>query len=229
MSDYLTRLVEGARGAPPQLQPLIASIHAPGGRMLVQTNEYGAANADEVEEPAALIGPTTAIMQRLPGADGVPSQPRMSRADPQPLPDQSAPTSVPPTRTDDRSVVPVLSSVAAGAVGPVPNVLVKRTLTQLIPPRDRLLSRRSEVSRGNRSTPTTARPQVSGRRTTASEETRFDQPKQTSPTIRVTIGRVDVRAIMSPPSPAPAQTQRTEPRHLSLEDYLRGRRNGDVQ
>jgi len=44
------------------------------------------------------------------------------------------------------------------------------------------------------------------------------------PTIHVTIGRVDVRAVMTPVAPSPRPTASVEA--LSLEDYLRGRTRG---
>ena len=44
------------------------------------------------------------------------------------------------------------------------------------------------------------------------------------PTIHVTIGRVDVRAVMTPAAPSPRPTASVET--LSLEDYLRGRSGG---
>lgn len=59
----------------------------------------------------------------------------------------------------------------------------------------------------------------------ASEVARREMPEQ-APIIRVTIGRIDVRAITSP---APQESRRAAPRpapQLSLEDYLRQRSGG---
>lgn len=47
----------------------------------------------------------------------------------------------------------------------------------------------------------------------------------TTPTIKITIGRVDVRAVM-PPSPAPRPTPARSGPSLSLEDYLKQREGG---
>lgn len=59
----------------------------------------------------------------------------------------------------------------------------------------------------------------------AREEIAFPEPSFPSSTIRVTIGRVEVRAIM-PPSP-PTRTKPTRPGPtLSLEDYLKQRNKG---
>jgi hypothetical protein len=50
----------------------------------------------------------------------------------------------------------------------------------------------------------------------------LDEPSQTGkPTIRVTIGRIDVRAVMQPPA-RPKHTPPPHPASQSLEDYLRG-------
>jgi hypothetical protein len=49
-------------------------------------------------------------------------------------------------------------------------------------------------------------------------------PPAAPPTIRVTIGRVEVRAML-PPTPPARQTSRTAP-SLSLDEYLRARRGG---
>jgi len=45
------------------------------------------------------------------------------------------------------------------------------------------------------------------------------------PTIKVNIGRIDVRAVTTPPAPAPRQRKKTQP-SLSLDDYLKQRAGG---
>ncbi|HKG14824.1 MAG TPA: hypothetical protein VKB12_15970 [Pyrinomonadaceae bacterium] len=50
---------------------------------------------------------------------------------------------------------------------------------------------------------------------------------EVTPTINVTIGRVEVRATQGPP-PAPRRAETAAPR-MSLDDYLRRRRNGEVR
>lgn len=50
---------------------------------------------------------------------------------------------------------------------------------------------------------------------------------QVAPTINVTIGRVEVRATQAP-APAPRRAETAAPR-MSLDDYLRRRRNGEVR
>jgi hypothetical protein len=66
------------------------------------------------------------------------------------------------------------------------------------------------------------RPPVPPPRTVRAER---DTPEaRGGPTIHVTIGRVDVRAVMTPVAPSPRPTASAET--LSLEDYLRGRSGG---
>ncbi|HWS54785.1 MAG TPA: hypothetical protein VN228_11690, partial [Pyrinomonadaceae bacterium] len=49
-------------------------------------------------------------------------------------------------------------------------------------------------------------------------------PAQAAPTVNVTIGRVEVRAVPAPP--APAARRAASPPHMSLEEYLRRRAGG---
>jgi hypothetical protein len=59
------------------------------------------------------------------------------------------------------------------------------------------------------------------------QEPRVDAPEATAPTIRVAIGRIEVRAITPPPSPLAQQTAPARPAPtLSLDDYLK-QRNGE--
>jgi hypothetical protein len=46
------------------------------------------------------------------------------------------------------------------------------------------------------------------------------------PVIRVTIGRIEVRAVMAPAAPAPLPSRKTPTGTLSLEEYLKQRSEG---
>jgi hypothetical protein len=52
------------------------------------------------------------------------------------------------------------------------------------------------------------------------------RPGPEAPSIRVTIGRIEVRAEFVTPAPAPAPARPLRPSSLSLDDYLRQRREG---
>ena len=56
-----------------------------------------------------------------------------------------------------------------------------------------------------------------------SHESKITQAQQ--PTIKVTIGRIEVRAVTTPPAQAPRQRQKTQA-SLSLDDYLKQRSGG---
>jgi len=59
-----------------------------------------------------------------------------------------------------------------------------------------------------------------------SESRRMEQESpSSSPTVRVTIGRIEVRAVMAPAPPSPQRSLPAAPR-LSLEDYLKQRDGG---
>jgi hypothetical protein len=76
-------------------------------------------------------------------------------------------------------------------------------------------------------TPGTIRPQLNGHVERDPWEPRMAAPEPPAPTIRVAIGRIEVRAITPPPTP-PARQRATPARPgpaLSLDDYLK-RRNG---
>jgi len=60
----------------------------------------------------------------------------------------------------------------------------------------------------------------------SSYSTRENAFSRTEPTIRVTIGRIEVRAV-SPPAPPPRQTKQPAPK-MSLDDYLRSRNGGTL-
>ena len=60
----------------------------------------------------------------------------------------------------------------------------------------------------------------------SSYSTRENAFSRTEPTIRVTIGRIEVRAV-SPPEPPPRRTKQPAPK-MSLDDYLRSRNGGTL-
>jgi hypothetical protein len=70
--------------------------------------------------------------------------------------------------------------------------------------------------------PRRVRPQLDGHRERGSEEPHAAPPESPAPTIRVAIGRIEVRAITPPPMPPAQRTAPTRPGPaLSLDDYLK--------
>jgi hypothetical protein len=56
--------------------------------------------------------------------------------------------------------------------------------------------------------------------------TPVDAPSNAPPVIRVTIGRIEVRAIMAPAAPPQPSSRKTAAGTLSLEEYLKQRSEG---
>jgi hypothetical protein len=74
--------------------------------------------------------------------------------------------------------------------------------------------------------PRMIRPRMKSHMEQGGHRPRVDAPESSAPTIRVAIGRIEVRAITPPPSPLAQQTAPARPGPtLSLDDYLR-QRNG---
>lgn len=212
MSDYLTRLVERSLGSAPQLQPVIAPIHAP-------VAPWAGDEPAEMESESARVPTRAKATERLPEAATAHPDPAeedvhlessvaLSTATPnEPHPTLFVPREdALPLGTRQRRAEPL----AAPAVNRHPGT----------PPLEPRLERKNAVAvspqrieRIERSAPLAA-PTPEG------------EPARVQQTIRVTIGRVDVRAIIQP-APAPAAREaRREPRYQSLEDYLRTGQNG---
>ncbi len=76
-------------------------------------------------------------------------------------------------------------------------------------------------------TPRMVRPQLDGYLERGPQEPRVAAPESSEPAIRVTIGRIEVRAITPPPMPPAQQTTPVRPGpELSLDDYLKQHNGG---
>jgi hypothetical protein len=208
MSDYLSRLVERSRGGVPQLQPVIAPIHAPSSPWLgdeVAESESSSARAvrttthDGTVTPPLKSPPLPAAQEERWSGDTITSQPAIhahASEPPQKIAisgNDTAPATTPP-RADDPLPVPATP---------------RRPSNTPLPP--------SAAQKA----PTAVRPQRIVRSAPAAAARQDHEPTTPPQTIRVTIGRVDVRAIMPAAStPAPRASQ-PKPQHQSLEDYLR--------
>jgi len=76
-------------------------------------------------------------------------------------------------------------------------------------------------------TPRIVRPQLDGYLERGPQEPRVAAPESSEPAIRVTIGRIEVRAITPPPMPPAQRTAPARPGpELSLDDYLKQHNGG---
>jgi hypothetical protein len=200
MSHFLGRLVDRARGTAPRVEPLVAPRFAPAAIFEV-ASEVDALPADRQEQPR--------IASRASPAEK-PDGERVSEADRLPLPRDNVNPDLEseklPVPMAEHSMVLVQPALAANREEP----LGKNGKT---------LAAASAAKRPRSAAPIPT--------TLLHFEHRPLRPNETSeerPIVRVTIGRIDVRAT---PTAAPSRKSptRSEPK-LTLEAYLKSRREG---
>lgn len=242
MSDYLTRLIERSLGAAPQIEPLIAPLHAPVEQMLSERAETMAT----FDPPA----PTKKTSERdtAPGgpAQGRTSETASSRSERQSFRDlpplAEAPARFPLENGDDPSESRPRGPLRELAAPPNSGILEPPSVP-FSPPTVAPGSTRAVVQPEitEHSAPGAAtegplrlsvdqsrivvQPEIIGRHKPPKPAAVPAQPSANEPlAIHVTIGRVEVRAVMSPSTP-PKVASRAAPK-LSLKDYLK-QRNGE--
>jgi hypothetical protein len=230
--DFLTRLAQRVTGDLPAVQPRLPQLYEPAAGHPRVVEESGVKAISGGREPEKLPAPllstqlapaasTTSARRDTPsGLDPLRQPVRMpALAEPSPHP---APTRLALEVVGEFSGDPSHDSMARA---------ISQLTAQLVPPR--------------RGVPVTVRPAAArtgapplstiSRRSTASPEVHDQaQPRQVATanertqgpaTVHVHIGRVDVRAVMTPAAPARPAPPPTAPR-ATLEDYLSGRKGG---
>jgi hypothetical protein len=220
MSHFLARLVERARGTAARVEPLIAPRFAP--TPIVEI-------ASEVEAPAPVRRDQKPTLQErsLPGAVVQPEAPAR-KAEPNVL-QASEKSSLP--QQPEKLLVPMEKSAvdyvrADDAVWTNSTVFVRPSPSSNRP----VPAVKNGMARRNSFTASRSKgPQPAPRRTTRSRSFEHDllmpneSPEQ-PPIVRVTIGRIDVRAT-TPAAPLRKSPTRSEPK-LTLDAYLKSRREG---
>jgi hypothetical protein len=244
MSDYLTRLIERSLGTAPQIEPLIAPLHAPSEQLLNERAAtiatFGPAEPTKIETSDRDTAPGDPAQGRTREAVASRSE-RQSFRDLPPLaegparfpiekddaPSESRPRvpsrelSVPPRSEilEPPSVPLSPPTVAPGSTRAVvqPEIIEHSTPGAATEGPLRLPQRQSRIL---------VQPEIIGRRKPPkSSAVSGAQPSPNEPpAIHVTIGRVEVRAVM-PPSAPPKVASRSAPK-LSLKDYLKQRNGG---
>ena len=216
MSDYLTRLIERSLGIAPQIEPLISPIHAPSSLTLSETLETSSAFESS---SAARIEISEEHTPRRIAADTKPLEPAFSRAE-----SQASRTSSPLPET--QPAFPIEENQRPHPIES-PIIAVSRQSSSALRPEAvdvTAASPNPPLSKGK--TQIVVQPEIISRPKPA--ESPFVPALQTSPkqppAIHVSIGRVEVGAVM-PGAAAPKPTPPSAPK-LSLEDYLK-QRNGD--
>lgn len=220
MSDYLSRLVDRALGLAPQLEPLIAPIHAPSSTPVFEEN-------GEISTPDM-----PGIAPKLPPDAGDPSPVQASARDAthpaplRPLP-ASRPTGVAPVNREPSS----RTATGKGATLPASAERKPATTAETITESPRSLVSPNEMAAAPHQPPRVAiQPRIVAAPVPVQPPVPASQRPPAAPAVRVTIGRVEVRAVFPPaPAPAPVRRERPEPRGKSLEEYLSGRRSGGAR
>jgi hypothetical protein len=233
MSDYLTRLLERSLGIPAQIEPLIAPVHAPAGLMLSETAEMapdpaaapparpagaaGRANVEPAFSPTEREVPQFAPLA-IPESNL--AQPEAKSA--QPSPPSREPQFAVPARETER----VILTNAVPLAQPRSSVSPPPIADPISEPLSAPLSVRAPTTDFGKKMQIVVQPEIVSRLKPAASSViplSRSSPKE-PPAIQVTIGRVEVRAVVAraasrPPSPSTSK--------VSLEEYLKNR-NGSL-
>lgn len=240
MSDYLTRLIERSLGAAPQIEPLIAPLHAPPGQILSERTEtsaaFGLGSTAKIESSGRETTPGEDAKSRTseaPFTRRENQRPSVSH----PLPESPAGSPIATSDDSSRSLPRLPLPEASSAT--IPEAAVPLSPPMLSQESTRVVVETEIIQRSRPAAPTERPPRLpeNESRVVVQPEIigRHHPPKssaipapQTSanepPAIHVTIGRVEVRAVMSPSAP-PKIASRAAPK-LSLADYLKQRNGG---
>ena len=236
MSDYLTRLIERSLGTVPQIEPLIAPLHAPSEQLL---NERAATTA--TFGPAAPAKPETSERDTASGEAASSRSESQSFRDLPPL--AEAPARFPIEKGDDPSesrprvplrelsLPPRFEILEPPSVPLSPPIVAPGSTRAVVQPEITERSAPGAATEGPLRSPQhqsriLVQPEIIGRRKPP-ESSAGPAPQSFAnepPAIHVTIGRVEVRAVMSPSAP-PKVAPRAVPK-LSLKDYLKQRNGG---
>ena len=218
MSDFFSRLAEKTLGvAPvvkPDLAPVFASSHSAAIAEAVSAQEEGTTIGRSAPMSAAQPRPNSNFGQPLAKDNSPPVQTRTLQTV---LSSDDGPAS------PDRSAVEIADEFTAPAVAPSLSRSAVREPAPVVDPwspgRTALESKAAERTTLTKITERIfAEPAVEFK-----PSPRLSQAA--SPAVQVTIGRVEVRAML-PPAPAPRIVERKAPARLTLEQYLRARNEG---
>jgi hypothetical protein len=240
MSNYLTRLIERSVGVPPQIEPLIAPLYAPSEQILSERTEtiptFGSALA-KTESSERETKPGNPGKSRTEAAFSRGKRQGFGESPPFP----EAPARFPLGKGDELSEsqprapfhelsASPRSEILETTSIPLSPAMVSEGSTDIVAdPRNAELSRPAEATEGSlhlsaSQNRISVQPEIIGRRKPSPSSVPLPQPSLNEPpAIHVTIGRVEVRAVMSPSAP-PKAPSRVAPRP-SLEEYLK-QRNG---
>jgi len=206
MTHFLARLVERARGTAPRIEPIIAPRFAPA--PVVEITSQSEASPPGRGEP----GPPEAIESANPEVV------RQKKIEPPGREEESTGKSIQPLH-ESLLVLPETVSLEAPPV-------VRRTKTesQRVSVLRNGAVREASSSRSKVVRPGSAIPAKTTREIERAVELP-NEPRTEAPIVRVTIGRIEVRAVPAPATPARKPSRASEPK-LTLDAYLKSRKEG---
>ncbi len=254
MSDYLSRLIERSLGTAPEIKPLIAPLHAPSDQLREERTDAGAGlSPGATQTTRSVFEATTADELRNAAAptdiqDGVASpefvrmeEERSRHSAEAKSPRESAPgtrkemagprerTGVPKPLQSPRAPSPVIAE-SIELPNQEPRVVAQPATTahsESIAPRDPVQSKSTSAPASRALGRIVVQPHVSRPSAPASSTGFRRQSSSTElPAIHVTIGRVEVRAIVSQPEPPRRSAPPPTTPKISLEEYLKKRNGG---
>lgn len=249
MSNYLNNIVARSMNVAEVVQPRLPQLFEPANSYVAERpdsalqvevqpswptapNEIAETPAKhsvhaEAPPPAPRFEPPRPLSQPNPFHSEESRQ--ISTPTPPPIPAMDAePESLPHLNVNDEGVV---TFDRRSATQPVPPATQSRRITQQPVPGSapsatvRLSSTRVSVSARDARPRTTAMLQPPASQPLLSSTAPVNQVEQQPPTVKITIGRIDVRAVMPPAQPAATSRGRAKPA-LSLEGYLKQREEG---
>lgn len=230
MSDYLSRLIERSLGTAPQIEPLIAPLHSPSEQILREETGTIAPPTAKIESAERHTTPGDSAKGRTTEA-AFPGNERQLIRDSPPL--SAAPPGLPIEKSDDlsRPRVPLRESsttLALETSAPLSPAIISQGNTRVVV-QPEIIARPGSGGAPeeppplpNRESRIAVQPEIIVHRNPPRVGAIPVQPSGNDPpAIHVTIGRVEVRALMAPSAP-PKVAPRAAPK-LSLEDYLKQR------
>lgn len=228
MADFLTRLIERSRDSAPReqrVQPLIAPLYAAGPTSARPDNAMEETLIIQTEyRPHSVPFITESTLAHRP-AENISIAPSSQRGEsPEINPAQATAEKTQPPRQNQTTGIEPLPPTPKSTLPPA----------QLVKARPGLTAPADQSRRANQEPlvirPRVARADESGSRDGVTTNGAANQTAnratgdQAAPVIRVTIGRIDVRAVTQAAPPARRATPPAP--KLSLEDYLRARNGG---
>jgi len=216
MSHFLERLVERTRGTIPRVEPIIAPRFAPGPIAEITTEVEAAAPRPSREKETA---PRSESREReLVRQEVAPPEAQETQREERTMPEPEQ-LLVPPemvTRVETGSFVRQIGPEDIPEAAPANGALPQPTRVETHA-RRRGSAPPARASRATRV--------VTGGGDPGRVPLRPNEPTFEAPIVRVTIGRIEVRAETSPAPPARKSPRRSEPK-LTLDAYLKERKEG---